>query len=122
MKIINKIKNTEFYKNWAKAFAVCYPMMVEGDLSALTFSHFWKANITGIIAATLALLTKNAQYQKFMQYKYAPAIILGVCTFVADLLVHPAHFYSWYSEALLTGIGAGLLSAFFIKKPYVRKS
>jgi len=120
MKIINKIKNTEFYKNWAKAFAVCYPMMVQGDLSALTFTHFWKANITGIIAATLALLTKNAWYQKFMQYKYAPAIILGVCTFVADLLVHPTHFYSWYSEALLTGIGAGLLSAFFIRKPYVR--
>ena len=51
MQIINKIKNTEFYQNWAKAFAVCYPMMVEGDLSALTFTHF-EANVTGIIGYT----------------------------------------------------------------------
>ena len=117
MKILDKIKNTEFYQNWAKAFAICYPMMVEGDLSALTFTHFWKANVTGIIAATLALLTKKSWYQNFMQYKYSPAIILGVCTFVADLLVHPTHFYTWYSEALATGVGAGLLSAFFIYRP-----
>ena len=39
MKILEKLKNTEFYGNWAKAFAICYPMMVQGDLSALTFSH-----------------------------------------------------------------------------------
>ena len=117
MKILDKIKNTEFYQNWAKAFAVCYPMMVEGDLSALTFTHFWKANVTGIIAATLSLLTKKSWYQSFMQHKYAPAIILGACTFVADLLVHPTHFGAFWTEALATGVGAGLLSAFFIYKP-----
>jgi hypothetical protein len=117
MKILNKIKNTEFYQNWAKAFAVCYPMMVEGDLSALTFTHFWKANVTGIIAATLATLTKKSWYKSFVQHKYALAIILGVCTFVADLLVHPTHFGAFWTEALATGVGAGLLSAFFIYKP-----
>ena len=120
MKILDKIKNTDFYKNWIQAFAVCYPMMVEGDLSALTFTHFWKANITGLIAASIASLSKKAWYQKFKQYKYAPSVILGASTFVADLLSHPTHFWFGTAEALLTGIGAGLLSAFFIKKPYVR--
>ena len=112
--MIDKIKNTEFYKNWIQAFSICYPMMVQGDLSALTFTHFWKANVTGLIAATIATLSKKHWYQEFKKFKYAPAIILGVCTFIADLLVHPTHFYAWWSEALATGIGAGVLCAFFI--------
>lgn len=117
MKILEKLKNTEFYGNWAKAFAICYPMMVQGDLSALTFSHFWKANVTGILAASIALLTKQVWYQQFMQHKYAPAIILGASTFVSDLMVHPTHFGVFWTEALATGVGAGLLSAYFIYRP-----
>jgi len=60
------------------------------------------------------VIPKGASNGLTKKFKYSPAIILGVCTFVADLLVHPTHFYQWYSEALATGIGAGLLSAFFI--------
>ena len=115
--MLDKLKNTEFYGNWVKAFAICYPMMVQGDISALTFTHFWKANVTGVIAASIALLTKQVWYQRFMLYKYAPAIILGASTFLADLMVHPTHFYAFWAEALATGVGAGLLSAYFIYKP-----
>ena len=87
------------------------------SLEAFACKHCGENKIEHEIAATLALLTKKAWYQNFMQHKYSPAIILGVCTFVADLLVHPTHFYTWYSEALATGVGAGLLSAFFIYRP-----
>jgi len=30
----------KFFKDWAKAFSVCYPMMVQGNLAALTLGHF----------------------------------------------------------------------------------
>ena len=40
MKFLNKLKNTDFYKNWVQAFAVCYPMMVQGDLSCFDLYTF----------------------------------------------------------------------------------
>ena len=54
----------KFFKDWAKAFSVCYPMMVQGNLAALTLGHFWKANITGISAAFVALIISILYYDR----------------------------------------------------------
>lgn len=104
----------KFFKDWGKAFAVCYPMMVEGNLSALTFKHFWIANITGLTAAILALVIGlifvNENWEKFKWYN---PLVLACGTFVADLFAHPSHFWGSLGEATLTGIGTFALAMFF---------
>ena len=47
--MIKKIAK-DFFIKWQQACYVCFPMMVQGNLFALTFDHWIKANKTGIIA------------------------------------------------------------------------
>jgi len=104
----------KFFGDWFKAFAVCYPMMVEGNLSALTMSHFWTANFTGLTTACLALVLslrfKDLSFQKFKWYDPA---LLGISAFFADILSHASHFWGFLGEAFLTGIGTFALALFF---------
>ena len=44
--MIKKIAK-DFFIKWQQACYVCFPMMVQGNLFALTFDHWIKANKTG---------------------------------------------------------------------------
>ena len=104
----------KFFKDWGKAFSVCYPMMVQGNLTALTLAHFWKANITGLSAAFLALLMSIVFYDKdWKKFKWYNPLVLGCSTFMVDWLVHPTHFGGYFAEAALTGLGTFALAMFF---------
>jgi len=116
--VIKKISK-EFFIKWQQACYVCFPMMVQGDLSALTLSHWYKANYTGILAGLGAIIIQYSFLKHFEQKKWFHGLQIGVATFFADLLIHPSHFWGQIGEASLTALAAGLLATYFAYKPLV---
>jgi hypothetical protein len=49
--------------------------------------------------------------------RWTSSVILGVCTFVADAVVHPSHYPGACTEAALTGIGATIFSLLISHTP-----
>jgi len=94
------------------AFSACSIMMVGGDVTALTIGHTIKAAQTGFIAAVAATIVIIFA-PHFRQNKYVLAGLTGLCTAIADLATHPSHFGGWSTEAIVTGIGAALLTLSF---------
>jgi len=108
----------EFFSNWGKAFVVCYPMMVQGDLTALTLTHFWKANVTGFIAAIIAFACTFIWFNNLYRFKWFNPLLLGLSTVAADLASHPSHFGGPLGEALITGVGTFGLACLFVYRPW----
>ena len=111
----------DFFIKWQQACYVCFPMMVQGDLVALTFSHWIKANQTGIIAGTGAVLLGYTFLKNYKDRKWFHGVTIASAVFVADLLVHPSHFAGAYGEAALTAVVSGLLATYFVYKPLMSK-
>lgn len=98
---------TPFVENIAESTAACLLTMVQGNLFALTATHWVIASRTGIIAgavASAALLAIRAQRP------WVVASVLGVLTAAVDYFVHPGGFGPAVAEALVTGAGAAVLS------------
>ena len=98
-----------FIKRLSESTTSCIVMMTQGNLIAITLGHWEKALQVGVIAsiATVALIiygNKNLSDNKF-----AMAGAIGFFTAVADMMTHPTHFGGPYTEAIVTGVGAGLL-------------
>jgi hypothetical protein len=96
-----------FIENAAEATTACLLTMVQGNLLAITLSHWLIASQTGIAsgAATAAVL--------FLWSTTSPwkvALVFGVLTAIADFFVHPGQFGPVALEAMVTGAGAALLS------------
>jgi hypothetical protein len=94
-------------ENVAEAAAACLITMTQGNIFAFTLSHWIIASQTGIAAGLLAsaavILTRTDN-------RWVIAAILGVTTAAVDYVVHPGMFGPVFAEAVVTGIGAGLLS------------
>jgi hypothetical protein len=96
-----------FIENAAEATTACLLTMVQGNLLAITLSHWLIASQTGIAsgAATAAVL--------FLWSTTRPwkvALVFGVLTAIADFFVHPGQFGPVALEAMVTGAGAAVLS------------
>src|SRR5207249_4546967 len=89
-----------------EAGAVCLVLMVQGHLTEITAAHLLIASKTGLLAVFPALGVSFTRYARHFVNKWTTSAFLGVCTFVADSLIHPSHYPGEYTEALLTGIGA----------------
>ena len=96
-----------FAENIVEAGAACIVMMVQGNLLVLTAGHWLIASQTGLIAGTFASL---AFFIFRTSQRWRVALGLGALTTVADLFVHGGALLDGLLEAVLTGIGAGLLS------------
>ncbi len=87
-----------FVENIGEATTACLFMMVQGNLMALTLTHWLIASQTGIVAGVLAsvaiLLTRPSS-------RWIIAIVLGVLTTVVDFFVHPGEFGPVMLEAAL---------------------
>ena len=105
----------DFFIKWQQACYVCFPLMVQGNLSALTFSHWIKANQTGLIAGAGAVLIGYTILKRYKDALWFHGISIGLATFVGDLLIHPSHFGGVLGEALATAIGSGLLATFCLR-------
>jgi len=91
----------------SESSTACLLAMVQGNVLALTIGHLGIALLTGFIAGTLAfIVTVIVQIND----PWKIALILGISTAIIDYIIHPSSFGGVATEAIVTGIVAGLLS------------
>ena len=98
---------TPFVENIAESTTACLVTMVQGNLMALALSHWLIASQTGIVAgavASVAILVARTSR------RWVVSLVLGVATAIVDFFVHPGEFGPVFLEAVVTGLGATLLS------------
>jgi hypothetical protein len=83
--------------------------MVQGNIWLATLGHLQKAAETGLITGVGVLIISFFTYRWFGN-KYVVAGITGGMCFIADLLIHPTHFGSYTTEAIVTGAVAAIIS------------
>lgn len=84
--------------------------MTQGDLSTVTLGHWQIALSTGFAVGLTSIVLSFGKLSRIEATRWGIALVAVVGTTVADLVMHPTHFGSWWSEALVTGLGAGALS------------
>ena len=104
--LMNK-KITPFVENISEATTACLVTMAQGNLLALGLSHWLIASQTGIVAGTIAAA---AIVMSKTDKRWLISVVLGVATAVVDYFVHPGMFGPVMMEAIVTGIGAAILS------------
>jgi len=100
-------KITPFVENIGEATAACLVTMVQGNFLALGITHWIIASQTGLVAgfaASVALLLTQTNS------RWVIAIVLGVVTAVVDYFMHPGMIGPIFLEAIITGLGAAVLS------------
>jgi integral membrane sensor domain MASE1 len=90
----------------AEAAAVCLMLMVQGQLTEVTAAHLLIASKTGLLAVLPVLGITFTHHARHFINRWISSLILGICTFAADAVIHQSHYPGEYSEAALTGIGA----------------
>ncbi len=93
-----------------EAGAVCLILMVQGHLLDVTATHFLVAAKTGVLATLPSLGLSFTPAARHFVNRWTSSAFLGICTFVADALVHASHYPGEYTEAALTGLGAFIFS------------
>jgi hypothetical protein len=96
-----------FVENITEATSACLVTMVQGNLLALTLSHWLVASQTGI---TAGVVTSAAILASRIQRPWLISLMLGLVTAGVDYWVHPGGFGPFFLEAIVTGAGAAALS------------
>ncbi len=96
-----------YLENMCEATAACLFTMVQGNVLLLGFSHIVVASQTGIVAG---FLTTIALWMTKTGKPWVVSLALGTITGIVDFIVHPGMFGSVITEAIVTGLAAGLLS------------
>ena len=97
-------------ENMAEATAACLVAMVQGNLLALTLSHWLIASQTGILAGIATMFAVLVTRPKS---PWVISALLGVATTFVDFFVHPGMFGPIFLEAIVTGLGAAVLCLIF---------
>ena len=98
-----------FLTPFCEATPACLLVMVQGNIWLATLGHFHKAVETGFITGVGVLILSLFTYRLFGN-KYVVAGITGGMCFIADLLIHPTHFGSYTTEAMVTGVVTAIIS------------
>ena len=85
----------------------CLVTMVQGNLLALTMGHLLIASQTGVIAGAIA--TAGIVVARTSK-RWIISIVLGTVTGIVDFFVHPGMFGTVATEAVVTGLGAAIMS------------
>jgi hypothetical protein len=102
-----KMKAAPFIEYVSESTMACLVTMVQGNLLAMTMGHLLVASQTGVIAGAIA--TVGIVVSKTNQ-RWKISVILGLATGVVDYYVHPGMFGTVATEAIVTGVGAAVLS------------
>ena len=94
-------------QKFSEAWTACMLCMVQGDLTVISINHAITASKTGIIAGISVVLVS---YYNKLNTRYGLVWMTALLTACADFVVHPTHFGPEWMEAIVTGIGAGLLA------------
>jgi len=98
-----------FLTPFCEATPACLLVMVQGNIWLATLGHLHKAVETGFITGVGVLIISLFTYRWFGN-KYVVAGITGGMCFIADLLIHPTHFGSYTTEAMVTGVVTAIIS------------
>lgn len=98
-----------FITPFCEATPACLLVMVQGNIWLATMGHIQKALETGFLTG-LGVLILSLFSHRWFNNKYIVAAITGTMVFVADLIVHPSHFGSFATEAIVTGIFTAIIS------------
>lgn len=98
-----------FITPFCEATPACLLVMVQGNIWLATMGHIQKALETGFLTG-LGVLILSLFSHRWFNNKYIVAAITGAMVFVADLIVHPSHFGSFATEAIVTGIFTAIIS------------
>ena len=102
-----KKKFAPFIEYFAESTTACLVTMVQGNVLALGLSHLLIASQTGIVASAIAytaiLFAKTGK-------QWIVSVVLGLATGIVDFFVHPGMFGTVATEAVVTGLGAAILS------------
>jgi hypothetical protein len=96
-----------FAENISEATTACLVTMVQATLLALSFGHLFVALKTGVIAGTITSILLIAMRTDRL---WVVSALLGTTTAIVDFFVHPGQFGPIAMEAIVTGLGAALLS------------
>lgn len=102
-----KEKLAPYIEYFTESTTACLVTMVQGNMLAIGVGHLLIASQTGIVAATIAyialLFAKTGK-------RWLVAVVLGIVTGIVDFFVHPGMFGTVATEAVVTGLGAAVLS------------
>ena len=88
----------------------CLMLMVQGNALALALPHWITALKTGgIVGAILVALSLSSKTASIRDNKYSMAGLVALVTTVVDFNIHTSHYSGITTEAILTGMAAGLL-------------
>jgi integral membrane sensor domain MASE1 len=93
-----------------EAGAACLILMVQGQLAQATATHFIIASETGLLTVFPLLGITWTRHARHYTNRWMSALFVGVCTFIADALIHHSHYAGEYTEAGLTALAAAALS------------
>ena len=102
-----KQKIAPVLENLAESTAACLLTMVQGNVFAISMSHWIIASQTGAVAGAI---TSIAIFATSTVNRWAVSILLGVVTAVVDFMMHPGDFGGVATEAIVTGVAAAVLS------------
>ncbi len=102
-----KKKLAPLVENIGEATTACIITMTQGNFLALGLTHWIIASQTGIVAG---LAASAALFVTKTDNRWIVAVVLGVVTAIVDYLMHPGMIGPVFLEAIITGIGAGVLS------------
>jgi hypothetical protein len=103
-----KIKLAPYAENMCESGISCLLTMVQGNVLALTISHWLVASQTGLLAGAIVGTTVIAAK---LRRPWVVSLVLGVVTTAVDAVVHPTRFgFGSLTEAAVTGAGAFVLS------------
>jgi hypothetical protein len=103
-----KIKLAPYAENMCESGLSCLLTMVQGNVLALTISHWLIASQTGLLAGAIVGTTVIAAR---LRRPWIVSLVLGAVTTAVDAAVHADTFgLRSLIEAVVTGVGAFVLS------------
>ena len=94
-------------ETFGQAWTACLLTMVQGDITVLTLGHAITAAKTGTLTAIAFFV---CSFFTRLNNQWVNAMVVGLLTAIADILIHPTHFGTQWTEGVVTGIGAGILA------------
>ena len=98
----------------------CMVNMVSGHIAIMSMKHFIIASKVGLVCAVGFALTSLIT-NKLLQNKFYLAGYVFLATGIIDFFTHASHFGNEYTEAIVTGLVAAIISiivSFIIEKKF----
>jgi hypothetical protein len=88
----------------------CLIAMTHGELYTLTYEHWKVALTTGFGAGILAIILGIGSLKKIQSTLLGVALVSFISTFFSDLFAHKTNLHDRLIEAVITALGAAILS------------